>query len=212
MDATPTGRGDDRWRTVEVSAERVGGWIERFEARHGVLDVVAEDDAAVRLDAADGAVALVHLTAGPAADRDGLVAAATAFDRFGLVLVRRGGFAVGSVEAGTLAASRCGTRYVQGRTKAGGWSQQRYARRRANQADALAHGAADAVVEVLRERDTPLVCGGDRGLVRQVLELSGRPDDRLIRRWLDVPDPRRSVLVAAVARARAARIDLNALA
>lgn len=174
--------------------------------------VLAEDAGAVRLTAADGAVARVHLAAGTAGDRDTLVAAVAGFDRFGLVLVRRGGFAVGWVEAGRLAGSRCGTRYVQGRTKAGGWSQQRYARRRSNQADAVARAAADAVTAVLGTRVTPLVCGGDRALVRQTLELSGRSDAPLVRRWLDVPDPRRRVLEDAVARARSARIDLNPLA
>lgn len=170
------------------------------------------DDVTTRVAASDGAVALIDLAAGPATDRAGLVAAAAAFDRFGLVLVRRGGFAVGQVEAATLAGSRCGTRYVQGRTKAGGWSQQRYARRRANQADAVAEQAAAAVSAVLGSRAEPLVCGGDRPLVRQALELSGRTDAQLVRRWLDVPDPRRSVLEAAVARGRSARIQLNALA
>lgn len=199
------------WRRVEVSAERLATWVDRFEARHGSVTVV-EDTGAVRLTAADGAVARVDLAAGTARDRDGLLAAAADFDHFGLVLVRRGGFAVGSVEAGRLAASRCGTRYVQGRTKAGGWSQQRYARRRANQADAVAHAAAEAVTAVLGARVTPLVCGGDRTLVRQALALSGRSDQRQVRRWLDVGDPRRRVLEDAVAQARAARIDLNALA
>lgn len=198
------------WRRVEVSAERLAAWIDRFEVRHGLV-VLAEDAGAVRLTAADGAVARVHLAAGTAGDRDALVAAVAGFDRFGLVLVRRGGFAVGSVEAGRLAGSRCGTRYVQGRTKAGGWSQQRYARRRSNQADAVARAAADAVTAVLGTRVTPLVCGGDRALVRQTLELSGR-SERLVRRWLDVPDPRRRVLEDAVAQARSARIDLNPLA
>ena len=201
----------ESWRTVEVPADRLDGWLGRFEARHGAVRD-SRDDEAVTLTAADGAVARVHLPCAPSpGDSDDLVAAAAAFGSFGLVLVRRGGFAVGRVEQGSLKASRCGTRYVQGKTKAGGWSQQRFARRRANQADAVAQAAAGAVSAVLGRIATTLVCGGDRTLVRQTLELSGA-DGWPVVRWLDVPDPRRQVLIDAIPRARAARIDLNSAA
>jgi len=203
--------GLDSWRTVEVPAERLGGWIDRFEGRHGDAQVEAEPDG-VRLLAPDGAVARIRLPGRPAApSRNEILAAAERFQRFGIVLVRRGGFAVGSVTGAALTGSRCGTRRVQGRTKAGGWSQRRYARRRGHQADALAAAAADAVAQVLGDTPEPLVCGGDRALVHQTLQLAGAAD-RPVVRWLDVPDPRRSVLVDAVARARAARIELNHLA
>ena len=46
-------------------------------------------------------------------------------------------------------ASKVGSGYVQGRTKAGGWSQQRFARRRANQAHALWNDAADVAARIL---------------------------------------------------------------
>ncbi len=195
-----------------MPAERIRGWLDRFEHRHGAMTATS-DTGAVRFTAADGAVARVRLAGGAATpDRAGVERSAAAFDTFGLVLVRRGGFAVGWVDAGRLSASRCGSRYVQGRTKAGGWSQQRYARRRAHQADAVARQAADAVGAVLPRKGVSLVGGGDRPLVRQVLDLCRRPDDALVDRWLDVPDPRRQVLLGAVEQARAARIDLNSLA
>ena len=202
----------DSWRTVEVPAERVEGWVDRFETRHGPLHWARESDA-VRLAAPDGAVARLRLPDGPpqSCDRLGLSTAAAGFDTFGVVLVRRGGFAIGRVEGRTVSASRCGTRYVQGRTKAGGWSQQRYARRRARQADALIAEAAEAVRAVIGEAPLPLVCGGDRSLVREVLTRSGAEAWRLVR-WLSVGEPRRSVLTDAVISARAARIDLNPLA
>ena len=43
-------------------------------------------------------------------------------------------------------SSKLDTSYVQGRTAAGGWSQQRFARRRVNQAKAAAEEAADIAV------------------------------------------------------------------
>jgi hypothetical protein len=203
-------------RDVEVSAERLAGWIQRFADRHGALTWSAADDGGARIDAADGAAAVIRLAIGaPPGEPDATAISRTAlgFDRFGLVLVRRGGFAIGRVEGGRVVASRTGTRYVQGQTKAGGQSQKRYARRRANQAAALVRSAAEAVDDVLGDWADPVVGGGDRALVRQVLD-TARTDlaARLVPRWLDVGNPRRRDLDASVAAARAARISLNALA
>ena len=198
-----------------MSAERLAGWIQRFEDRHGALTWSTADDGSARVEAADGAVAVIRLAIDPPAKLDvtTVAAAASGFDRFGLVLVRRGGFAVGRVDGGRVVASRTGTRYVQGQTKAGGQSQKRYARRRANQAAALVRSAAEAVDDVLGERAAPVVGGGDRALVRQVLDIA-RADlaNRLVPRWLDVGNPRRRDLDDAVDAARSARISLNALA
>lgn len=202
-------------RHVTVSPERLAGWLDRFTERHGPLHWGVDDGRAAVL-AADGAGAWFSPPVGgpPATSRDTLVRQAIAYTDFGLVLVRRGGFAVGRVAGTELVASRCGTRYVQGQTKAGGWSQQRYARRRANQADALVDAAAQAVGEVLAGTEGDLVCGGDRPLLRQVLERSGLPAalDRVRPGWLDVGEPRRRVLDQAVTKARAVRIELNTLA
>lgn len=190
--------------------DRIAGWLERFADRHGVGTWTMVDGQA-QLQAPDGAVARVELPLPPShPSATNVVASAHAFDTFSLVLVRRGGFAVGRVEDGHLVASKCGTRYVQGRTKAGGWSQQRYARRRANQAADVAAAAADAVTAVLGRSAAAVVAGGDRPLVRTVLDSTGSEEG--VVRWLDVPDPRHTVLVSAVEPARAARIALNALA
>jgi len=213
---------NDPTRVVPVPPQRLAGWIERFGARHGELTWSAAGPHAVAM-AADGARAEFRLPGASSADAAAtatatpadLLAAAEALRDFGLVLVRRGGFAIGLVRDGELAASRCGTRYVQGQTKAGGWSQQRYARRRANQADQLTAAAAAALADVLgpalAEPAFALVRGGDRALVTACLELSGTTE-RVLPDWLDVPDPRRQVLEDAVDRARAVRIALNALA
>ena len=56
--------------------------------------------------------------------------------RWGVLLVRKGGFAVARLSGDDLVEHKIGQRHVQGRTKAGGQSQQRFARRRDNQARA----------------------------------------------------------------------------
>jgi hypothetical protein len=143
-------------------------------------------------------------------DVEEFVAAASASRRLGLLLVRRGGVAVGVAHGDDLAASKVDSAYVQGRTAAGGWSQQRFARRRENQARALAGGAADVAARLLAgKRLDALVTGGDRPLVEAVLadpRLAGLPSPA---RHLDVPDPRLAVLKAAVPAARAVRITLR---
>jgi hypothetical protein len=203
-------------RTITVDAERLDGWLDRFEARHGSLTWNLDDGAATAR-AVDGATASIRLAGRlPAVlERRSVAASAVGFDAFGLVLVRRGGYAVGRVENARVVASRTGTRYVQGQTKAGGQSQKRYARRRANQAAALARAAADAVDDILGSWTGPVVGGGDRALVRDVLDAARHGSalsERIATRWLDVGNPRRRVLDESVAAARAARITLNELA
>lgn len=155
---------------------------------------------------------------------DGAVASLAWFehDPLGVVLVRRGGYAVGLAAAGAFTASKVGTRHVQSRTAAGGWSQQRFARRRSNQADALVEAVAGHALQVLLGGDASprqgspripagLVVGGDRALVAAVLAgpplaaLSGLPRRELY----DLPDPRRAVLDDALRRGRAVRITLT---
>jgi len=175
----------------------------------------AAEGAALWLRAADGESARLYSPpgVGPADEVAQLVAAATVPRRLGLLLVRRGGYGVGVAEGTALVASKVDSRYVQGRTAAGGQSQQRFARRRENQARALADSAADLAVRLLlpqRASLAALVTGGDRRLVDEVLA-----DPRLAPlaslragRFLEVPDPRHAVLEAAVRAARAVRIHL----
>ena len=59
---------------------------------------------------------------------------------------------------------------MQGRTAAGGWSQQRFARRRAKQTAELADASAAVAARILAESPIDwLVTGGDRALVEAVL-------------------------------------------
>ncbi|WBB75479.1 acVLRF1 family peptidyl-tRNA hydrolase [Micromonospora sp. WMMD1128] len=202
--------GGGRW--VEVDPARVTRWVEGFADRHGPPTTTALGYGLL-LTAPDGATAELHSPPGarPAADLPGFVGVAAAPRRLGLLLARKGAVAVGVADGTDLMVSKVDTRYVQGRTAAGGWSQQRFARRRDNQAKAALGDAADLAVRLLLPAVgtlAALVCGGDRRAVDTVLA-----DRRLAplaalraERLLDVPEPRHVVLVAAVAAARAVHI------
>ena len=125
-----------------------------------------------------------------------------------MVLVRLGGYAAGVFHGGSLVASKVGSRLVQGRTAAGGWSQQRFARRRDNQARQASEAAADHAARILGGRAMPIVTGGDHTAVDEVLA-----DPRLRRLtplapWLALPDTRRVVLDRAIADASSVRIEV----
>ena len=120
--------------------------------------------------------------------------------RAAALLVRRGRWAVGVFDGSDLVVSKVDARLVQGRTAAGGWSQQRFARRRGHQTDAVVTAAAGTAVRVLLPHAgevEALFTGGDRGLVDAVLA-----DPRLaalapLRREpaLDVGEPTKAVLL-----------------
>ncbi|WP_447645972.1 Vms1/Ankzf1 family peptidyl-tRNA hydrolase [Nocardioides zeae] len=98
-----------------------------------------------------------------------------------------------------------GRRHVQGRTKAGGQSQQRFARRRANQAQAAYDAAADHAHRVWGPGRLAVVTGGDQVAVADVLA-DRRLDVETVAPFLDVPDSRRDVLERAVADAAALQV------
>ncbi|WP_328345009.1 acVLRF1 family peptidyl-tRNA hydrolase [Micromonospora sp. NBC_00421] len=215
--------GGGRW--VEVDPVRVARWAEGFADRHGPPTTTIEGYGLL-LTAPDGATAELHLPPGApplgdaAGDTDapsridglpGFVGVAAAPRRIGLLLARKGAVAVGVAVGEELLVSKVDTRYVQGRTAAGGWSQQRFARRRDNQAKAALGDAADLAVRLLLPEAATLaalVCGGDRRAVdtvladRRLAPLAARRAERL----LDVPEPRHAVLVGAVTAARAVHV------
>ncbi|HEV7203897.1 MAG TPA: acVLRF1 family peptidyl-tRNA hydrolase [Jatrophihabitans sp.] len=196
-------------RTVTVAAGRLERWLAGFAERHGDTETVASPTV-VALTGADGARAWIDVPFAPLTGS--LVEHVTRARRIGVVLVRRGGHAAGLFEGERLVASKVGSSYVQGTTKAGGWSQQRYARRRANQSSAAFADAADAVARVLgsvTDLDA-VVAGGDRPAVKAVLA-----DPRLTRLeplltdpWLNVKDPKLRVLETMPEQFRVARISL----
>lgn len=200
---------------VQVADTRLAGWVDRFAARHGDITVGAlgEHRDVLRLDAGDGSWAELEVPwpplPGPDDDPVGaLLEHVAAPRRLALLLVRKGGYAVGVLDPAGLTQTKVGSRHVQGRTKAGGWSQQRYARRRAEQARTAYGAAADVTARILLpvlETLDGLVPGGDRHAVEEVLaDPRLGPLARLPRgRFIAVPDPRRAVLEKAAVDCRA---------
>jgi hypothetical protein len=201
-----------RW--VEVDPGRLPRWVEGFAERHGGEPAVTvTEDRVVALEAPDGATAECHAPPGAPPPSSLADLAGSPPLRRGLLLARRGGYAVGVAEGATLVASKVDSRYVQSRTAAGGWSQQRFARRRDNQAKAAAGEAADACARLLvpeMDRLAAVVTGGDRRFVDAVLA-----DPRLatlrelvLPPFLAVPDPKRAVLEEAARSAQRVRIRI----
>ncbi|CAA9380520.1 MAG: hypothetical protein AVDCRST_MAG75-914 [uncultured Propionibacteriaceae bacterium] len=206
-------------RIVSIPRERLQPWLANFVDRHGMATVHADADNVV-LVGTDGARAEVAVPFPTLLDTSGLeplVRHVMTDRRIGAILARKGGFAVGIFEGTSLVASKVGSSYVQGKTKAGGWSQQRYARRRDNQSTKAYAQAAGEVVRVLVPEQSSLdavVTGGDKGAIAAVLadpRLEGLTP--LVQPGvLPVVDPRLRVLEAFPAAFLAVRIGLNELA
>ena len=199
--------------TVLVPTARVERWVLNFNGRHGTTALgVAEG--ALTGAASDGSSFTARLPF--AGEYDGLPdagafrLAALPPDDWGVLLVRKGGFAVARMEGAELVEHKIGQRHVQGRTKAGGQSQQRFSRRRDNQARKAFEAAADHAARILgTARDAVLVTGGDHAAVDEVLADPRLSRLRVVAPWLAVPDPKRAVLDRAVADAQAVRIDVD---
>ncbi|MFX4273657.1 acVLRF1 family peptidyl-tRNA hydrolase [Propionibacteriaceae bacterium Y1685] len=214
-------------RTVLVPRRRLARWLDNFALRHGP-PTARLDGEELLVTAPDEATATVLVPYGPVlvddgADTTALLAAVvshvTTDRRIGVLLARRGGHAAGVFVGEQLIASKVGSNYVQGRTKAGGWSQQRYARRRANQAkQAFADAADDAVRVLTTQAGGPLdalLCGGDREACEAVLEdprLNDLGDLWQPRVVHPVPDPRLRVLQEFIEQGLSLRISLNEFA
>jgi hypothetical protein len=198
--------------SVLVGADRVERWLGNFVQRHGPT-MLTVDEQALNGRAEDGSWFRGRLPFDAAydgpADAAAFAAAVVAPDDWCVLLVRKGGFAVARLTGDRLAEHKIGQRHVQGRTKAGGQSQQRFARRRDNQARAAYEAAADHAARILPPGRLPVVVGGDRVAVEEVLadrRLSGL---EVCGPWLTVADPRRSVLDRAVQDACAVSVQVH---
>jgi hypothetical protein len=196
--------------TVSVPARRAVRWAANFASRHGDT-TYAVRDGALHGTAADGSSFVARLPFatpydGPA-DAADLADAVAIPGHWGVLLVRKGGFAVARMSREAIAEHKIGQRHVQGRTKAGGQSQQRFARRRDNQARQAFEAAADHAARILRPGQ--VVTGGDHVAVDEVLADPRLRRLTVVEPWLPVPDPRRAVLDAAIADAVSLRVEVT---
>jgi hypothetical protein len=162
-------------RTVSVPPGRIEKWLDTYWTRHGKGPVTASE-VDVIVPGTDGATARmrllwpgVELGDDPLAD---LIEAARSPRRLGLLAVRADGHAVGLWDGTSVTESKRRGHYVQSRTAAGGWSQQRFARRRENQAKAAyekAAGDVAALIEPVATRLDGLVAAGNPGAIKAVL-------------------------------------------
>jgi len=197
---------------VSVPTVRFARWIDNFVASHGPtsLDVAA---GMLRGRAADES----HFEARPPFDQSyagkadvaDFLASIHAPVCWGVILVRKGGFAIARLDGGVLAEHKVGRRHVQGRTKAGGQSQQRFARRRDNQARAAYDAATADAVRLLGGRAIAVVAGGDRVAVDTVLRAPELATLTVVGPWLATSDPRRRELDGAIEEARAVRVSVT---
>ncbi|MGR0160001.1 Vms1/Ankzf1 family peptidyl-tRNA hydrolase [Paenarthrobacter nitroguajacolicus] len=181
-------------RTALVPAGRLQGWVDRFAAGHGAV-VEDLDHSGLLLRAADGATAFLRAP-WPADGRPGrggtelerLASLANQERGLGLVLVRRGGYAIAAASGPTILASKSGNRFVE------------------------AKATAEHASRIFKEhRIEYIVPGGDRAQVDQLLAqpalkaLSGRT--RLA--FLDIQEPKTAVLAKAAADACSVRITVT---
>jgi len=197
---------------ILVPAERVARWVDNFVDRHGETALTVRDGALTG-EGADGSTFAARLPFETAYDGPAEVAAFVAAvrlpERWGVLLVRKGGFAVARLAGVELEEHKIGQRHVQGRSKAGGQSQQRFARRRSNQAGQAYEAAAEHAVRILGEQPVPVVAGGDHAAVDEVLAHPRLRRVVVTGPWLAVPDPRRAVLDTAIADARSVLVDVT---
>lgn len=210
-------------RVVEVAPGRLPGWLMRFGERHGGARVCDVHPDAIGVIGGDGATAALSVPFGPLRTPhsgesfepvESLLSHVAALGDLAAIVVRERAFSVGVCRAGTVLTSSTDTRYVQSRTAAGGWSQQRYARRRGNQRRDSYRAAADAAHRVFAAHPEPfagLIVAGDRAAIDAVLD-----DPRLgqvgalpRRVFPDVGEPRRSVLDDVAARALTIEITVR---
>lgn len=199
-------------RTVFVPAARLARWVAGFDERHGGAHHEVVDGALLLVGDDGGSARITPSYPVAATTAAGFIDEVQQVPRTAVVLIRRGGFAAAIVEGDAVITSDLGRRHVQGRTAAGGWSQQRFARRRDKQVHELVGAAVDYATRVILPAlpVAYVATGGDRALVEDAL---GDPRLRALAGiargpHIDVPDPRRDVVASLPERLGTARIDL----
>ncbi len=194
-----------------VPAPRLVRWVENFGHRHGEVTLSVASGALTGL-ASDTSTFVAHAPFGEAYAGTAAVAAfleqSAPPESWGILLVRKGGFAIARLSGENVLESKVGQRHVQGRTKAGGQSQQRFARRRDNQARVAYEAAAEHAARIL-SGVTLLVTGGDHVAVEAVLSDRRMAGRDVVLPFLAVPDPKRAVLDQAVLDACSVRVEVT---
>lgn len=204
---------------MEVPPERLDGWFARFAERNDGVRTTVLAATQVRISAGNGTTATATVPFGPLREQgeysglavESLLRHVRTPRLIALLLVRKGGHSLGLAYDGRVVLSRTDRQHVQGRTAAGGWSQQRFARRREGQTRAALQSAAQDAFEVLLPRLSEVdavVLGGDRRALdelradRRLAKLFDRAEPRV----LETSEPRREVLAEAALRARAVEL------
>jgi hypothetical protein len=203
-------------RTLGVAPERLDRWLDGVADRHGRFTEVVTAGDAVHVTCADTTTVVLSPPFGWAPQPPllgTLTAAARQPHRAAVLLVRRWRWAVGLFDGTDLVVSKVDARQVQGRTAAGGWSQQRFARRRGHQTDAVVARAVDTAARVLMPHASSVEAvftGGDRGLVDDVLADAHLAPLAALRREpaLDVGEPTKAVLLETPKQFRAVRVHI----
>ena len=190
--------------TVEVGIDRLPGWVNRFAGRNEGIAGIEATSEHVTLRATDGTVAEIEvpfapMNVGTREPIEAVIDHLRGIGAVGIVAVRGGAHSVGVARQGVVIASKTDRAYLQGRTAAGGWSQQRFARRRGNQLTASLNDAADVAARVLLpvfgDLDAVVFAGDSAALLRVLEDRRLEPLKALPRRdFRDIPEPRRTVL------------------
>lgn len=204
-------------RRLGVAPERLGRWLDGVAERHGAFTEVVLADGAVHITCTDATAVTLRApfdwTPGSAL-LTSFTTAAREPRRAAVLLVRRGRWAVGVFDGSDLVVSKVDARQVQGRTAAGGWSQQRFARRRGHQTDAVVEHAVETAVRVLLPHAgsvSALFAGGDRGLLDEVLADPRLKALAVLRKdsALDVGEPTKAVLLETPKQFRAVDVTIK---
>lgn len=205
--------------TITVTQARLRPWLDGFIRRNG--QIAAIEQLTVRTEFGGTATIvgpLITLPQEQPATLDQLLKSCRPCLDAAVVLLRRGGYSIARVAIDgpqvTVAASKTGGGYVQGRTAAGGQSQQRFARRRDNQATKVVESADRAVRTVFGDRPTGLgllILGGDTLLIDQLLQLTAAARLRNIAQRVTVPigNPRRRLIEHAVELATSVQVAVH---